>query len=150
MLEEVGWKIRERRVRMNAMQVYISYSPADQELARELASQLSEAGFEPWFDQDLLPGDNLQLENGKALEHSEAMVVLVSPESARSKWVRNEIQFALGSLQYANRLIPVQVRPTSEMPWILGRFPMVAGDGDVAEVGRRVLDRLRDAIQVVH
>src|SRR5438128_1159657 len=102
------------------MQVFISHADADSDLAWELAAGLSEAGIDVWFARDqLFPGDNWQLAIGKALERSKAMIVLVSPESVKSTFVRSEIQFALGSLNYENRVIPVLVRPTDKIPWML-------------------------------
>jgi hypothetical protein len=71
------------------------------------------------------------------------MVVLISPEAAKSEWVRSEIAYALKSLRFENRLIPVQVRPTEGMPWVLEMFPAIVADGDVAEMSRRVLERLQ-------
>ena len=130
------------------MKVYISHAASERALAEDLASQLTEAGFETWSDSMLFPGDNWHLQIGQALEQAEAMIVLVSPESAASEWVRNEIQHALGSLQYENRVIPVQVRATAGMPWILRRFPSIPGEGGAVEIGRRVLDRLRESSEV--
>jgi hypothetical protein len=133
---------------MTAMRVFISHSRTDRRLAEDLATRLSVAGFAAWSEQELFPGDNWPLAIGKALDQSEAMIVLVSPESAKSESVRNEILYALSSLQYANRVIPVQVRPTDEMPWILRSFATIPGDGDVEEVSRLILDRLREASEV--
>jgi len=41
---------------------------------------------------------------GKALEESDAMVVLLSPEAARSESVQREIDYALVSLNYKNKV----------------------------------------------
>ena len=128
------------------MRAYISYAPVDAPLARELAGRLAEDGVEAWFpDRYLFPGDNWGLEIGKALEEAEAMIVLVSPEAAQSEWVRNDISYALGSLRYEDRLIPVVVRATEGMPGILRTFPQVPGDRGVEEIRRRVVEWLRDA-----
>ena len=69
-----------------------------------------------------MPGDNAASEISDALEGSDAVIVLVAPESMRSAWVRQEINFALGSPRYAGRLIPVLVKPTDEIPWILQKL----------------------------
>jgi hypothetical protein len=130
------------------MRVFISHSSADRGLARELAARLSEDGAEAWSDENLFPGDNWGLELGKALEQSDAMVVLISPEAAKSEWVRHEIAYAVKSPRFENRLIPVQVRPTGNMPWVLGMFPAIVADGDAAEISRRVIQRLQEAGEV--
>src|SRR5712692_5774960 len=107
-------------------QVFLSYASPDRELAAELAKRLGKEGYEVWFaDGRLFPGDNWSLAIGKALEESDAIVVLLSPESVRSASVRREIEYALSSKQYKDRLIPVLVRPTRDFPWILERFSMI-------------------------
>jgi hypothetical protein len=138
----------EVRGRTTAMQVFISHAGADQGLARELANRLAEAGYGTWTNEELFPGDNWALEMGKALERSEAMIVLVSPESTRSEQVNRDIQFAIGSLQYENRLIPVQVRKTAGVPRSLDRFQPIPGEGGAEEISRRVLERLQAAGEV--
>jgi hypothetical protein len=37
--------------------------------------------------------------------------------------VRYDFEYALTSLRYKDRVIPVVVRPTRDVPWILRRFP---------------------------
>ena len=102
------------------MQVFLSYSDADRGFARQLASQLSKRGCEVWDPSDqLFPGDNWPLKIGEALQESKAMVVLLSPDSMKSEWVRREIEYALGNRNYEGRLFPVLVRPAREIPWIL-------------------------------
>lgn len=102
------------------MQVFLSYSEADRAFARKLSSRLSEQGLDVYDpNDDLFPGDNWPLKIGKALQESKAMVVLLSPDSMKSEWVRSEIEYALGDHNYKGRLFPVLVRPTHKIPWIL-------------------------------
>ena len=94
------------------MQVFLSYENTDKEFASALSSELERRGLSVWLDKrNLLPGDNWSLEIGKALAKSQAMVVLISPESMRSNQVRQEIEYALGNSNYEHRLFPVEVRP---------------------------------------
>src|SRR3990172_3346322 len=111
------------------MQVFLSYSEADREFARQLAEQLSNRGCEVWDPSDqLFPGDNWPLKTGEALKESKAMVVLLSPDSMKSEWVRGEIQYALGSRNYEGRVFSVLVRPTADIPWILSKFQILRAD----------------------
>ncbi len=131
------------------MQVYMSYSRADEEFAGELASRLSESGinvFDPLRDVAL--GENWPSTIGEALQESDAMIVLLSPDSVKSEWVRREIDFALGSPRFAGRLIPVLVRPTEEIPWILRNLQPVTVGKDRAKVGHRILQQLQRARRV--
>jgi hypothetical protein len=49
-----------------------------------------------------------------------------------SSWVRREIEYALVSVQYKDRLIPVEVEPTTDFPWILRHMPWVKGNPEEA------------------
>ena len=119
------------------MRVFLSYAESDQEVARELASRLKEAGHTVWF-ADNAPGEDWILRVGKALNEAEALVVLLSPKAMKSDWVRKEIEYALGAVQYRGRLIPVMVKPTSDIPWILKKFPIVRLNKGMAETAREV------------
>jgi hypothetical protein len=108
------------------MKVFLSYAQSDRETARELATHLKEAGHKVWYADDaLFPGQNIALETGKALDKAEAVVVLLSPQALKSDGVRQEIEFALGAPQFRGRLIPVMVKPTADIPWILKKLPIV-------------------------
>ncbi len=122
------------------MKLFVSYSGSDKELARELISRLVAEGFEVWQDVEVHPGDNWPLAVGKALEESDAMIVLLSPDAAESEWVGREIEYALTSPRYKNRLIPVIVRPTRRIPWILRKLHLIRLYEDPAEGTDRVVD----------
>ncbi len=129
---------------LEPMNVFISYSSEDGEWAQELISRLKRAGLKVWdAASEVAAGDNWSLKIGKALEKSDAMIVLISPDSARSPWVQREIEYALTSERFQDRLIPVVVRPTSKYPWILQRMQMEKGKP--AEVSKRILSRLKAA-----
>src|SRR5438552_10414976 len=100
-------------------QVYLSYSHADAPAAREVSLVLRHAGFKVWTDQEVLPGDNWAESIQRALDSSDAMVVLLSPDAAQSRFLRREIEYALGAERFENRLIPVMLRDTKDYPWIL-------------------------------
>lgn len=129
--------------------VFVSYDNADLAVARQVAKQLEDAGHKVWFAEDsVFPGDNWAQLVGKALDKSDAMVVLISPASMKSDWVRREIDFALSSPRYRGRLIPVIVRPTSDIPWILKRFPKVHIGKHIAEAGRKIADYVQDGFEL--
>jgi len=125
------------------MKVFLSYAQSDREVAKELVSHLEKAGHNVWFADDaLFPGENWALEVGKALDESEAMVVLLSPQAMKSDWVRKEIEFALGARQYRGRLIPVMVKPTADIPWILKRLPIV-------RLGKHITGAVREIAEYI-
>jgi hypothetical protein len=107
------------------MKVFISYAQPDEKLAEKIGDSLRQAGLTVWdYRHDLLPGDLWSEKASQALRDSDAMVVLLTPEAARSKQVRSEIDYALTQNTFKNRLVPVLVGspdriPQKDLPWIL-------------------------------
>jgi hypothetical protein len=126
------------------MRVFLSYSTPDEHSAKELRLRLSAAGFTVWDAQhDVLPGDNWAAEVARALERSDAMVVLISPESVESESVRRDLEYALGSKAFKGRLIPVVVRPTKKVPWILRTLQHVELKKDLGRATKEITKALR-------
>ena len=126
------------------MKVFISYSEADEKWARLLRSRLAEEGFEVWNSaSDIAPGDNWLLKSGRALQAADAMIVLLSPDSAKSDWVRSEIEYALSWPQFRGRVIPVLIKPTEGVPWILHKLHFIRATKDVDETIGRVVGILQ-------
>lgn len=135
------------------MQVFISHSDSDSLLAARVSRALQKTGLKVWNQGfDLLPGDNWAAEVGRALEMSEAMVVLLTPNSVSSSHVRREIEYALGSKNYSNRLIPVVVGgreqvPMGKVPWIVRQLPWIeladpeSGDPEIAPIADAIRNR---------
>lgn len=114
------------------MNVFISHSFADTELAKRLADTLREADFQVWDATQILPGENWAESLSKALDESDAMVVLLTPNSVRSSNIAYEVAYALGKQEYKGRLIPVVAAPSEqfdpgEIPWVfnLQQFKMI-------------------------
>ena len=123
------------------LRVFLSYAKSDSRLAKALAKDLIAAGYDVWFDTQAPTGDDWSRSATEALKKSQAMVVIVSPAAAKSKWVRREVEFALGSPQFAGRLIPVVAKPTREM-WILSKLQPVSVKKDKSEVSQQVIEAL--------
>lgn len=124
------------------MRVFISHSDSDSDFADRLADRLEQGGLSVWRDEAVLPGDNLAKMVAEALEQSNAMIVLISPDAMKSKWVRNEINYALTSPRFEGRLVPIEVRKTQNIPWILRRFQRLRAGRDMDSLGDKVLARL--------
>lgn len=136
------------RIMQRDMKVFISHSHADEKWADVLRKRLSEEGIEVWDPSlEIAPGENWGLKYGKGLEASDAMIVLLSPDSAKSDIVRHEIDYALGSPRFRDRLVSVLVRPTADVPWILEEKHFIRATKDVdktvGEVARAL--KTRDA-----
>lgn len=135
------------------MKVFISHAYADADLARRVADVLEKSGFQTWDESQILPGDNPGEKTGEALRESDAMVVLLTPDSLRSSNISHEISYALGNKNYKDRLIPVAAAPPEqlpkeEIPWVLGleRFMWVdlRDKGQDEEGLKRIAQALRE------
>ena len=128
------------------MKIFLSYAVTDREFARELASHLARRGYDVWDPEtELLPGENYGLKLGKALKDSQAMVVLLSPDSVKSSSVTRDIEYAIANRSYEGRVFPVLVRPTDGIPWILRELGILHTDGRAAAVSKRIANALKRA-----
>ncbi|GIF21943.1 hypothetical protein BJ973_002269 [Actinoplanes tereljensis] len=96
-------------------QAFLSYSSQDSEMAGRLVTDLRKAGLQIWYDADILAGQRWEPLIADQLERADAVIVLISPASLVSKWVRHEWDTALGR---SARVIPVLVNgvTTGELP----------------------------------
>jgi hypothetical protein len=137
------------------MEVYISHSRAcvDEVIVRRIADGLRATGLGVWLDEvEVLPGQNWARLTARALENSQAMVVVITPSALNSSTVQQDIAFALGQQQYAWKVIPVVAPPADEVtvgeiPGILRTFHVVVmGSDDQVEGGIQEIARvLREA-----
>lgn len=139
------------------MKVYISHAYSDKPLARKAAETFSNAGLDVWWDAQVLPGDNWAEEHAKALETSQAMVILLSPASMQSQQVRSDLSFALGKQFYKDRVVPVLVSSYdlleySDVPWVLKGMNAVKLDSfnRPEDAFRQVADRLKRSLQTAN
>lgn len=70
--------------------VFISYAREDRGLAERLAHALEAAGRSVWWDREILPGNDFTAVIAGELAHAKAVVVIWSPTSIASGWVRDE------------------------------------------------------------
>lgn len=127
--------------------VFLSYSMRDSKWARELANVLKDEGLQVWSDEEISPGGNIWDETGQALSRANAMVVLISPDAVDSRYVQQEIDFALTQQRFKNRLIPLVLRPTKKIPWILQKQqPIVVAPRRRPAAFRQVAQRLLTAV----
>lgn len=92
------------------MKVFITHSHGNRPLVRQVVKTLKQAGLDVWDDEyDTYPSDNWAKVTGEALEQSDAMVVLVTPDALDSVIVHRDIGFALTNIQFEYRVIPVLV-----------------------------------------
>ena len=79
---------------MSGTDIFISYSREDRAHAKSVAHCLELEGFKVWWDDALHSGDNFDMVIEDNLNEAKAVVVLWSPRSVRSRWVRAEATLA--------------------------------------------------------
>lgn len=94
-------------------QVFMSYSRRDNDVMRRVVSFLRKEGIKVWVDNEkLIPGTPIwEEEIEKAIRNAPAIIVVLSPDSKNSEWVRREIGLAD---QYRRRVFPLLVRGDEE------------------------------------
>ncbi len=77
------------------LDVFISYSRADADLARKLNDKLQELGKTTWFDQESIAvGEDFQKEIEKGIENCDNFVFIISPRSINSPYCADEVEHA--------------------------------------------------------
>ena len=102
--------------------VFISYSRKDIDFVRKLAGDLETAGYDVWWDiTDLQGGDDWVNTIPQAISSSQYVIVVLTPASIESEWVRKEYTQAL-SLR--KKIIPLMLIPCS-VPFALNTINFV-------------------------
>ncbi|HEX4096911.1 MAG TPA: toll/interleukin-1 receptor domain-containing protein, partial [Caulobacteraceae bacterium] len=87
--------------------IFISYAREDRATARRFAEAFEAAGHRVWWDSTLRAGETFDEAIEKALNEAKAVVVLWSPRSVVSRWVRAEATQA----DRNGTLAPVTIEP---------------------------------------
>jgi Tol biopolymer transport system component len=92
----------------SAPHFFISYSRDDATQQRRIIAELRARGVNVWVDiENLIPGSPAwEREIERAIRGASGMIVLLSPDSNNSEWVRREISFAEHN---AKRIFPVLI-----------------------------------------
>jgi len=87
--------------------IFLSYNREDRTAAEHFAQALEALGHEVWWDAGLRVGEAYDEVTEAALRGASAVVVLWSPRSVASRWVRAEATLA----QRLGTLFPVMIEP---------------------------------------
>ncbi len=85
--------------------IFLSYNREDQAAARRFAEAFERERFSVWWDVSLRAGEAYDRITEQALSDAKAVVVLWSPRSVESRWVRAEATQAVRD----SKLVPVMI-----------------------------------------
>lgn len=99
-----------------AERIFISYSKKDSAFAHKLADDLEVAGFKIWIDRSIGGGDLWRETIEKNLKAAGDVIIVVSPNSMASEWVKHEGSLAYG---WGKKLFPILIEKVSSLPpWL--------------------------------
>jgi tetratricopeptide (TPR) repeat protein len=137
--------------------IFISHAGADDDFVKELRTALEAQGLPVWVDsRNLRGGDELEPEIDRAIETARQVIVVLSPDTVNSRWVRKEITKALEverrKKDSGYRVIPVLlpgIKPSALALWFdeepLG-IPVELETGAVSEALPQILAALGEQL----
>ena len=106
---------------MNPIQFYscfLSHSSPDKEFARRLHSRMRDEGLRVWFDEvDMRSGRKLYEQIDEAIRVHDKLLIVLSPASIDSEWVRTELRkaFRQERREGKRKLFPVGLMPFEQL-----------------------------------
>ena len=104
--------------------VFVSYSRRDNQIVREIVDGLKVYGINVWLDvENLLPGQQWEVQIRKALENASGLLVFVSSASMESDFVRAELQAMVEGR--SGLIIPIILEHVDNLPLSLQAYQWV-------------------------
>jgi adenylate cyclase len=131
--------------------VFVSYARSDKARVAPLVAAIEEQGWSVWWDPAIAPGQEFDRQIAAELSAATAVLVVWTPQSVDSRWVRGEAREAadrgiLVPVRFDRACLPIDVRAlhTTDLdgPALDGRNPRVQ---EVLHALRALIDRRRDS-----
>ncbi len=109
-------------------EVFLSHSSHDQKKAKWLRDLLLAHGVPVWFSPHHIRGaQQWQDQIGAALARCGWFLILLSPHSVQSMWVKRELQYALIEKRYEGRIVPLHCKTcdAKALSWALPQFQWI-------------------------
>jgi len=122
-------------------QVFISYSRTDMDFVRRLALDLQSAGVDVWWDLSDIQGSDVwerKIEEG--LRSSQYFIIVLTPASLESRWVRREY---LTADNKGLKIIPLKLKNFDDAPLTLRDIQPIEA------INRMYEDVLADVLSVL-
>jgi formylglycine-generating enzyme required for sulfatase activity len=125
--------------------VFLSYKRQDVDIARRIVDAMRNNGISVWWDDAITPRQAWDAEIEEAISAASTVVVLWSPRSVSSEWVRTEAHYGKDH----NKLIPISVEPCNiPIAFALTQTVNLSGwNGDTAHLQwRKLLTWITDVV----
>jgi hypothetical protein len=109
-------------------ELFLSHASRDRAFVERLARVLDANGIPYFYNKRHIAGARQwHDELGVALERCNWFILILTPESIKSVWVKRELLFALQSKKYQERIVPVLLKNCSvnKLSWTLPSFQHV-------------------------
>jgi TolB-like protein/Flp pilus assembly protein TadD len=95
--------------------LFVSYARADRERAAPLVAALEAEGWSVWWDPEITPGQEFDRLIAEELRRARAVIVVWTPTSVQSRWVRGEARDAadrgvLAPVRFERAELPIDLR----------------------------------------
>lgn len=100
------------------MKLFISYAHTDRWQVNQIVSVLKSGGHDPWFDEQLLPGDDWKKRLLTAIQDCEIFVYVLSPESVESEWCQWEFARAI---ELDKAVLPILIQSPIDLPDLIAQ-----------------------------
>lgn len=128
----IAWRhhpiMTRKRSKRKPSEVFLSHSSRDLSFASRLAKSVSRAGIPVFFSKKNIRGaQEWHDEIGKALKRCNWFLLLLSPYSVKSKWVKHELLYALKENRFRGKIVPCLYKDCKpdNLSWTLSQFQFV-------------------------
>ncbi|HLZ11332.1 MAG TPA: toll/interleukin-1 receptor domain-containing protein [Candidatus Acidoferrum sp.] len=133
------------RRRRKIARIFLSHSAKDRTFVVKLTEFLRRQKVNYWYSAHHIAGaDQWHDEIGRALQRCDWFLVVLSPNSVRSTWVKRELLYALQNESYSGRIIPLYFKRCdyAKLSWTLSSFQFVQFDMDFDSGCRQLVKAL--------
>jgi hypothetical protein len=114
---------------MTPKEVFLCHASQDAAVAERFVVLLRKHGVPVWYSPaNILAAQQWHDEIGAALQRCDWFLILLSPASVDSIWVKRELLFALQQEHYHDSILPVVLAPCAyeRLSWTLASFQMIS------------------------
>lgn len=110
------------------VEVFLSHATEDRTVAAELADMLRRHHVPVWFSRtDIRGAQQWHDEIGEALNRCDWFMIILTPKSVQSMWVKRELVYALQEKRYENRIVPLlyEACAVDHLSWVLRQLQTI-------------------------